>query len=58
VDNQENEGMRIARELKMKCLIEWKEMLVWQGNGREEKERRDRIAGLDKEEVINLQFTR
>lgn len=49
--------MDIARKLKMRCLIEWREVLIWREKGREENERRDR-EGLDKDEVINLQFTR
>ena len=50
--------MDIARKLKMRCLIEWREVLVWREKGWEENEKRDRESRLDKEDVTNLQFTR
>ena len=41
-----------------KCAVDFREILVWGEHSREEKVVRETEAGLDKDEVINLQFTR
>ena len=41
-----------------KCAVDFREVLVWGEHSSEEKVVRETEAGLDKDEVINLQFTR
>ena len=47
---QEIEGVKPA--------IDFREVLVWREDGAEKKRVEELMAGLDREEVINMQFTR
>lgn len=42
----------------MECAVDFREVLVWRENASEERVVRETKAGLDKDEIINLQFTR
>lgn len=46
------------RILRIKCVIEWREALIWAGAAREERLRKESEQGLESNEVVNLQFTR
>ncbi|KAI0761447.1 acyl-CoA synthetase [Irpex lacteus] len=41
----------------MECAVDFREVLVWRENASEERVVRETKAGLDKDEIINLQFT-
>lgn len=41
-----------------KCIIDWKEMLVWREDGAEQRRVHECVVELRSEDVINLQFTR
>ncbi|KAF9447142.1 acetyl-CoA synthetase-like protein [Macrolepiota fuliginosa MF-IS2] len=56
VDNAEEDKERLGR-LKIKSLIDWRDILLW-GEGGSEERRVKEIGGLLKnDDVINLQFT-
>jgi hypothetical protein len=43
---------------KLKCAVDFREVLVWREYASQEKERQSMQASLHKDEIINLQFTR
>lgn len=57
VDNAEEEREHLGR-LKIKSLIDWREILLWREDASEERKVNKLKSGLKKDDVINLQFTR
>lgn len=57
VDNAEEEKERLGR-LKIKSLVDWREILLWREDGPEERKVKEIVGLLEKDDVINLQFTR
>lgn len=57
VDNAEEEKVRLGR-LKIKSLVDWREILLWREDVAEERRLTELTNSLKKEDVINLQFTR
>ncbi|KAF8634847.1 hypothetical protein AX17_004095 [Amanita inopinata Kibby_2008] len=39
------------------CAVDWREVMIWRDGTREDSEVQRLMKGLDKDEVINLQFT-
>ncbi|KAF9041277.1 hypothetical protein BJ165DRAFT_1488144 [Panaeolus papilionaceus] len=56
VDNRE-EARRDLEKLHIKGMVDWREILIWRNNGKEAAEQKQIGAGLERDEVINLQFT-
>ncbi|PPQ68924.1 hypothetical protein CVT24_007668 [Panaeolus cyanescens] len=56
VDNKE-EARRDLEKLHIKGMVDWREVLIWRDNGKEAAEQKKIVAGLDKDDIINLQFT-
>ncbi|KAF8899759.1 hypothetical protein CPB84DRAFT_1709384 [Gymnopilus junonius] len=56
VDNAE-EGRDDIDKLHMRSMVDWREVLIWRQDGHEAKLHRELYGSLDKDEVINLQFT-
>ncbi|KAF8157017.1 hypothetical protein B0H34DRAFT_783221 [Crassisporium funariophilum] len=56
VDNTEADRADLAR-LYIKSMVDWREVLMWQEGGREDRMLKELGAGLHKDDVINLQFT-
>ncbi|KAH9477789.1 Acyl-CoA ligase sidI [Psilocybe cubensis] len=56
VDNKDEHRADLA-PLHIKGTVDWREILVWREDSREARLQKDIYAGLDKDEVINLQFT-
>lgn len=42
----------------VKCAVDFREILVWREDSAERRRVKDIAAGLNKDDVINLQFTR
>lgn len=57
VDNTEGEKERLAR-LKIKSLVDWREILLWREDVVEERRVKEIVNTLEKGDVINVQFTR
>jgi hypothetical protein len=57
VDNAEEESARLER-LRIKSLVDWREILLWRDNTIEGRKLNEIKNGLGKDDVINLQFTR
>lgn len=57
VDNAEEDRARLER-LKIKSLVDWREILLWRDDTIEGRKLNEIRSGLEKDEVINLQFTR
>jgi hypothetical protein len=57
VDNEETAHNDLA-ELRIKSMVDWREVLMWREGHGAAQARRDITAKLDKDNVINLQFTR
>ena len=57
VDNEESAHNDLAL-LRIKSMIDWRELLMWQEGHGAAKARRDIAARLETDDVINLQFTR
>ena len=57
VDNAE-EGRDDIAKLKIRSMVDWREILMWREDVHEAKLHRKLYEGLHKDEVINLQFTR
>jgi hypothetical protein len=57
VDNT-GEFQRKSGKLNVSSTIDWREIMMWRENAKEEKLRRDTARSLDKDDIINLQFTR
>ena len=57
VDNEESAHNDLA-QLRIKSMIDWRELLMWREGHRAAQARRDIAARLDADDVINLQFTR
>ena len=57
VDNEESAHNDLAL-LRIKSMIDWRELLMWQEGHGAAKARRDIAARLETDNVINLQFTR
>jgi len=57
VDNAEESRADLAK-LHIKSMVDWREILLWRDDTTEARIQRDIMAGLQKEEIINLQFTR
>ncbi|CAK5272395.1 unnamed protein product [Mycena citricolor] len=55
----DNSGQFIdeAKKLGLRSWIDWREVLVWDPASREARAQRQLIDSLDKDDVINLQFT-
>ncbi|CAA7268372.1 unnamed protein product [Cyclocybe aegerita] len=56
VDNAESEKDDLDK-LHIKSMVDWREILIWREDATEARIQRNICAGLDKDEVINLQFT-
>ncbi len=57
MDNAEEEKERLAR-LKIKSLVDWREILLWREDVNEERKLTEIVNTLAKDDVINIQFTR
>lgn len=57
MDNAEEDRARLER-LKIKSLVDWREILLWRDDTIEGRKLNEIRSGLEKDEVINLQFTR
>ena len=57
VDNKEEAKADLAK-LHIKSMVDWREILLWREDAREGRVQRDISASLDKDDVINIQFTR
>jgi hypothetical protein len=57
VDNAEEEKARLGR-LKIKSLVDWREILLWREDASEERRVEETKSALKNDDVINLQFTR
>jgi hypothetical protein len=57
VDNEESAHNDLA-QLRIKSMIDWRELLMWREGHGAAKARRDIAARLETDDVINLQFTR
>jgi len=57
VDNAEQSRADLAK-LHIKSMVDWREILMWRDDTKEARIQRNIMAGLQKEEIINLQFTR
>ncbi|PPQ87692.1 hypothetical protein CVT25_011459 [Psilocybe cyanescens] len=56
VDNKEEHRADLAK-LHIKSMVDWREILIWREDSREARLQKEIYAGLEKDEVINLQFT-
>ncbi|EAU81427.2 acyl-CoA synthetase [Coprinopsis cinerea okayama7 len=56
IDNA-NEGQAMLNELVIRSVVDWREVLLWSTTSREARLQQEIEASLDKDEVINLQFT-
>ena len=57
VDNEEPAHDDLA-QLRIKSMIDWRELLIWREGHGAAQARRDIAARLEIDDVINLQFTR
>ena len=57
VDNEDTARHDLA-QLHIKSMVDWRELLMWREGHGAAQARRDIIAKLQKDDVINLQFTR
>jgi len=57
VDNAEEERERLGR-LKIKSMVDWREILLWREDVPEERRVTALKIDLKQDDVINLQFTR
>ena len=57
VDNEESAHNDLA-QLRIKSMIDWREILMWQEGHSAAQARRDIAGRLEIDDVINLQFTR
>ena len=58
VVDDKGESQAEIGKLNMRCTIDWREVMVWREDAKE-KNIHDKIsASLNKDDVINLQFTR
>lgn len=57
VDNAD-EHKDYLQNTDIKSVIDWREVLMWREDVREAEMQREIIQGQNKDEVINLQFTR
>lgn len=57
VDNAEEEKARLGR-LKIQSLVDWREILLWRKDSAEQTRLNGVRNSLEKDDVINLQFTR
>jgi hypothetical protein len=57
VDNAEEETARLEK-LRIKCMVDWREILLWRDNTIERRKLNEIKNGLKKDDIINLQFTR
>jgi len=57
VDNAEEERERLGR-LKIKSMVDWREILLWREDVPEERRVTALKFDLKQDDVINLQFTR
>lgn len=57
IDNAESAKADLAK-LHIKSMVDWREVLIWQEGAREARVQKEVEASLEKDEVINLQFTR
>lgn len=57
VDNAEEERERLGR-LKIKSMVDWREILLWREDVPEERRETALKIDLKQDDVINLQFTR
>lgn len=56
-DNAEEERERLGR-LKIKSMVDWREILLWREDVPEERRVTALKIDLKQDDVINLQFTR
>lgn len=57
VDNAQESHADLAK-LHIKSMVDWREVLIWREDAHEARVQSNITAGLKKDEVINLQFTR
>lgn len=57
VDNEDTAHEDLA-QLQIKSMVDWRELLIWREGHGAAQDRRDITARLQKDDVINLQFTR
>jgi hypothetical protein len=57
IDNM-NEATAMLEKLHVRSTVDWREVMLWREDSREAKIQRQIERTLDKDEVINLQFTR
>lgn len=57
VDNEESARNDLA-QLRIKSMVDWRELLMWREGHSAAQARRDIAAKLETDDVINLQFTR
>ena len=54
----DNTGVLQREGLNVSGTIDWREIIMWQEHTQEEKIRCEISQSLDKDDIINLQFTR
>lgn len=57
IDNN-NEAKAELEKLHVKSTVDWREVMLWREDSREARIQRQIERSLDKDDVINLQFTR
>lgn len=57
VDNA-GEFQQESERLNISSIIDWREIIMWREHAQEEKLRRETAQSLNKDDIINLQFTR
>ncbi|TDL24641.1 acetyl-CoA synthetase-like protein [Rickenella mellea] len=57
VDNTSDHNEFLKTTQEVKCAVDFREILVWREDGREKRTRSEILQSLDKDDVINLQFT-
>lgn len=57
VDNEDTAHNDLA-QLRIKSMVDWRELLMWREGHAGAQARRDITVRLGKDDVINLQFTR
>lgn len=57
VDNADESRAELDK-LDVKSMVDWREIPIWREGSRETRVQKEVEEGLDKDEVINLQFTR
>jgi hypothetical protein len=57
IDNAEESRAELEK-VEVKSMVDWREVPIWREGSREARIQKEVEEGLDRDEVINLQFTR